>query len=183
MVVGACSNFGGGDINVLFNVYRGNAWTINLLGGYRYLQLDETLTITANSNLFVTTTYTDNMGNVLANAPPGSDVTVIDQFGTRNQFNGGQIGTRFQYVWRRLFVSGTAKLAIGDTYEVVTVNGNTTVFPVNAGPVPLTGGNYATLQIGRYSTNRFALAPEAQLSLGYQLMPCLRARSAMIFST
>jgi hypothetical protein len=174
VVVGASSRFGGGDVNLLFNLYRGNGWTVNLLGGYRYLQLDESLAITANSTLFTTTTYTDNVGNVLATAPPGSTVTVIDQFGTRNQFNGGQVGAQFQYAWQRLFVTGTAKLAIGDTHEVVTINGNTNVVPVNGSQVPLIGGNYATLQIGRYSTDRFALAPQAGLSLGYQLTPCVR---------
>src|SRR5262249_42288238 len=93
--VDTSSRFGGGDVNGLVNLYRGNGWTINLLGGYRYLQLDESLAITANSTLFTTTTYTDNVGNVLATAPPGSAVTVIDQFGTRNQFNGGQGGAQF----------------------------------------------------------------------------------------
>jgi len=176
VVVGARGDFGGGDINLLCNLYRGNGFTVNLLGGYRYLQLDETLNITANSNMFVTTTYTDNFGNVLVTAPPGSTVTVIDQFKTRSQFNGGQLGAQFQYVWQRLSFSGTAKLAIGDTHEVVTINGNTTVFPVNAAPVPLTGGNYATLQVGRYSTDRFALAPECLLNVGYQLTPCIRTQ-------
>lgn len=176
VVVAASTRFGGGDINLLYNLYRGNDWTINLLGGYRYLELDESLNISANSNLFVDTQYTDNMGNVLANAPPGSSVTVIDQFGTRNQFNGGQIGAQLQYQWQRLFISGSAKLGIGNTHEIVTVGGNTTVFPVNGSPVLLTGGNYATLQIGRYSTDRFALAPAAQLNIGYQLAPCIRAQ-------
>jgi hypothetical protein len=179
--VDASTRFGGGDINLLYNLHRANGWTINLLGGYRFMELDESLTITANSNLFVTTTYTDNMGNVLAYAPPGSSVTVIDQFGTRNQFNAGQIGTEFQYQLRRLFIGGTAKLAIGDTHEVVSINGNTTVFPVNATPVFLAGGNYATLQIGRYATDRFALAPIAQLKLGYQFTTCIRGQLGYSF--
>ncbi|HZY83257.1 MAG TPA: BBP7 family outer membrane beta-barrel protein [Gemmataceae bacterium] len=176
VAVSASSRFGGGDLNVLGNLYRGNGWTVNLLGGYRYLQLDESLTVAADSNLFTTTTYSDNMGNVLATAPPGSAVSVIDQFRTRNQFNGGQVGAQFQYLWGRLSLGGAAKLAVGDTHEVVTVNGSTTVFPINAAPVPLTGGNYATLQIGRYGKDRFALAPEGQLNVGYQLTPCLRAQ-------
>lgn len=176
VVVDATTRFGGGDANFLLNVYRGDCWTINLLGGYRYLELDESLNITANSNLFVSTEYTDNMGNVLAYAPPGSSVTVIDQFGTQNQFNGGQIGAQFQYQWRRLSVSGTAKLGIGDTHEVVLVGGSTTVYPVNGPPVLMSGGNYATLQTGSYSTNRFALAPVGQLAVRYQLSPCIQAQ-------
>jgi hypothetical protein len=174
VVVGASTTFGGGDINLLYNLYRAHGWTLNLLGGYRYLQLDESINITANSNLFVSTTYTDNMGDVLAYAPPGSTVTVIDHFGTLNQFNGGQVGAQLRYQYGRLFIGGTAKLGIGATNEEVSVNGNTTVFPVNAAPVQMSGGNYATLQIGRYATNRFALAPQAQLKVGYQFTPCIR---------
>jgi hypothetical protein len=181
VIVGATTHFGGGDLDLLGNLYRRHGLTINLLGGYRYLQLDETLSISANSNLFVTTTYYDNMGNVLVSAPPGSAVTVFDQFGTRNQFNGGQVGAQFQYFWRRLFVTGTAKLAIGSTHEVVTISGNTNVMPLNADPVPLTGGNYATLQVGRYSMNRFALSPEGQLNIGYQFTPCVRAQVGYTF--
>jgi hypothetical protein len=172
--VDTSSRFGGGDVNLLYNLYRCHGWTINLCGGYRYLELDESLTITANSNLFTATTYSDNMGNVLANAPAGSAVTVLDQFATRNYFNGGQIGTEFQYLWRRWSISGLVKLGIGDTHEVVTITGNTLVLPVNAAPIPLAGGNYATIQVGRYSIDRFALAPQAQLNLGFQLTPWAR---------
>jgi hypothetical protein len=174
VIVDATSRFGGGDVNFLFNLYRCRGWTVNLLAGYRYLELDEGLTITANSNLFTATTFTDNLGNTLATAPPGSSVQVIDHFGTRNQFNGGQIGAQVQYLWGRWFVAGSAKLAIGATHEEVSVNGFTNVFPVNGDSVPVGGGNFANLQNGRYAVDRFALAPEGQLNVGYQFTPCLR---------
>jgi hypothetical protein len=64
---------------------------------------------------------------------------------------------------------------------VVSINGNTTVFPVNSSPVFLSGGNYATLQVGRYTTDRFALAPIAQLKLGYQFTPCIRGQIGYSF--
>ena len=100
---------------------------------------------------------------------------MVDHFGTRNQFYGGQLGVQFQN-WMGRWVWNTAgKLAIGDTHKVVTVTGNTNVFPVGGQPVPLIGGNYATLQIGRYSTDHFAVAPEFQTSIGYQFTPCTRA--------
>jgi hypothetical protein len=173
--VDATSRLAGGDINVLYNLYRAGGLTINLLGGYRYLELDESLTITANSLMFVTTQYTDAAGNVLVTAPPGSTITVIDHFGTRNQFNGGQVGAQFQYLRDRWIIDTTLKLAIGATHEIINVDGNTTVYPTGGNPVPITGGNYATLQVGRYTQDRFALAPEAQLSVGYQVTPWLRA--------
>ncbi len=181
VAVGATSRFGGADLNVLYNLYRGSAWTVNLLGGYRYLELDEALHIGANSNLFTTTTYSDNQGNVLATALPGSSVTVLDQFRTRNQFNGGQLGSSFQYLWQRWSISGSAKVAFGATREAITIDGATTVFPLNSAPVPLAGGNFATLQTGRYVVDRFAVAPEGQLNLGYQITPVLRGQIGYSF--
>jgi Putative beta barrel porin-7 (BBP7) len=173
--VAAASRLAGGDINLLYNLYRTGGWTINLLGGYRYLELDESLRISANSTMFVTTTYSDNMGNVLVTAPPGSTITVIDRFGTRNQFNGGQLGAEFQFLRDRWSIGGAVKLAMGATHEVITIDGITNVFPVNSTPVPLTGGNFATIQTGRYARDRFALAPEAELNVGYQITPWMRA--------
>jgi hypothetical protein len=181
VVVNASTRFGGGDINLLYNLYRSNNWTFNLLGGYRYLELTESLNITANSTVFTTNTFTDNMGNVLVTAPPGSVITVFDQFNTRNQFNGGQLGGQFQYLWKQLFVGGTLKLAIGATHEEVTISGGTNVFPTNGTAVPLQGGNFATLQVGRYWVDRFAVSPEGRLDLGYYITPCIRAQLGYTF--
>jgi hypothetical protein len=174
--VGVNSNtqFWGLDINAMYNLVRSNNWSVTLLGGFRYLQLDEWLNITANSSLFTNTTFTDNMGNILANAPPGSTVTVVDQFGTHNEFYGGQIGAKFQYMWNRWSFNGTGTLAIGATHESVNINGYTNVYPVNGPPVPLVGGNYASLQIGHYAQDRFAVAPEFRLNVGYQFTPFIR---------
>jgi hypothetical protein len=175
IAVDARSRFAGADVNLLYNLYRRGGWTINLVGGYRYLDLSESLDITASSNMFVTTTYTDNAGNVVVTAPPGSTIMVSDHFGTRNQFNGGQLGAEFQWWRNRWFVDATVKLGIGATHEVIFIDGSTVVFPAGGTPVPLVGGNYATLQMGGYARNRFALAPELQLSVGYLITPWLRA--------
>jgi hypothetical protein len=175
VLVNSFTRFGGGDLDLMYNLYRGRGWTINLLGGYRFLELDEELDVSGNSNLLAGTTFTDGQGNVLANAPAGSYINTLDQFRTRNEFNGGQIGANVQYQWGRWSLNGTAKLAIGATHEVVTVNGSSYILPPNAAPTTLTGGNFATLQIGRYSNDRFALAPEATLALGYQITPHIRA--------
>jgi hypothetical protein len=122
----------------------------------------------------VPTTFTDNMGNVLAFAPPGSNIFVGDLFKTNNQFYGGQIGAQFLHPMGRWFVSGVGKLAIGGTHEVITINGVTNVSPVGGAPVTLSGGNFATIQSGRYAFDRFAFAPEFGLNLGYQFTPWMR---------
>jgi hypothetical protein len=179
--VNSTSQFGGGDINLMYNLVRADGWKVDLLGGFRYLQLDESLNINAYSTLFTTTTYTDNLGNVLATAPPGSNVTVVDYFGTRNQFYGGQIGARFEHSIGGWFVGGVATLAIGATHEVAMINGSTFVYPVNGPPVALGGGNFANIQSGRYSVNRFAFAPELQTSIGYQLGSHIRMSAGYNF--
>ncbi len=174
VTVDSVTRFGGGDLNLLYNAFRGNGWSLNLLGGFRGLELNESLNITANSSLFVTTNYTDNFGNVLASATPGSIVTVVDQFTTRNQFYGGQVGAQLRYSGDRWDFDAVGKFAIGNTHETVIVDGSTGVFPVNGNPVYLSGGNYATLQMGRCTANHFAVAPTLQLKLGYQFTPFLR---------
>jgi hypothetical protein len=174
VAVNSSTQFWGTGVNGLFNLWRRDGLTVSLIGGFRYYELDEHLDITANSALFTTATYTDNYGNTLATAPPGSTVTVVDQFGAKSQFYGGQIGTRVQYMFNRWSLTGTGTLAIGATHETVNVNGFTNVYPINGNPVYLTGGNYATLQNGIWSANRFALAPAMQLTLGYQFTPFIR---------
>jgi len=174
--VNAYTRFWGADTNLLLNLYRSNGLTVNLLGGFRYLQLQETINITANSEMLTATNYTDNVGNVLVSAPAGSGVTVFDQFGTRNDFYGGQIGTQIEYILDRWSFGGVGTIAIGTTHETVFVNGFTNVYPTNAAPVSLLGGNYATLQTGRYSMDHFAVAPSVQLNLGYQFTPCIRGQ-------
>ena len=173
--VNSNSQFFSFDLNLMYNLFRNANWNVTLLGGFRYLELDESIDITANSSLFQTTTYMDNFGNVLATAPPGSTVTVADHFGTHNDFYGGQVGAKVEYNLDRWSFGATGLLAIGATHETVNVNGTTVVYPVNGTPVPLSGGNYASLQMGRYSQNRFALAPELRVNVGYQITPHLRA--------
>jgi hypothetical protein len=164
----------GGDLNLLYNAYRGDGWNLTLLGGFKALELRETLNVVADSGLFVTTTYTDNLGNVLASAGPGSSVTVADHFLTRNQFYGGQVGARLQFLGGRWSFDATGKLALGGVHQTVSVSGDTAVFPNGGSPVFLSGGNYATIQSGQYSANRFAAVPSLQLRLGYQFTPFLR---------
>jgi hypothetical protein len=169
------SQFWGAGVNGLFNLVRTGGLTLSVSAGFRYLDLEEHLNVTSNSALFTTTTYTDNLGNTLATAPPGSTVTVVDQFGARNQFYGGQVGVRAQYMLNRWSFNGQTTLALGATHEVVSVNGFTNVYPANGSPVYLNGGNYASIQNGVYVANKFAVAPALQLNVGYQITPWVRA--------
>jgi hypothetical protein len=174
--VSTTSEFGGFDVNFLWNLHRDECWSFTLLGGFRYLWLDETLVVGSNSTFLTTMTFTDTSGNTLVTAPTGSGASVLDFFGTRNQFYGGQVGGRFEGRWGRWYLGAVGKVAIGATHETITAWGNTLVTPVNAAPVPLSGGNFVgPTNAGRYWSDHFAVAPEFQINLGYQLTPHIRA--------
>jgi len=125
-----------------------------------------------------------------------------DQFDTHNNFYGAQVGARGEYTWGRLSVLAGAKVALGTMNESVDIRGlssfstTTTVTPTDGiliAGIPLTiptgapavttttsghsvGGLFAQpTNIGHYSRNVFAVVPEGNLKVGYQISERLRA--------
>ena len=134
-----------------------------LVGGYRWFRLEEGLQITDTVNL------------VGGGLPSGVGFTHLDSFGTRNQFNGGDVGLFSDLRRGRYVFETTAKVAIGDMAEVVNIDGQT---KVNNGStiVGYPGGVLTQVSnIGVYHRNQFALIPEFNFKLGYQITPGLRA--------
>lgn len=172
--VGA-SNIWGAELNALCGLYRTDTWNVRLLAGLRYFQVDESLDMSTISELFERRRYFNSNGTLLATAPAGSTAQVFDQFGTRNQFVGGQIGAQADYTFGRWVFEGIGKLAIGATNETVVVNGLTYLYPPSGLISVLPMGNYATLQNGSYHLEHFAVLPELQLNVGYQFTSWFRA--------
>lgn len=161
----------GTELNALSNLARGNGWRWDLLGGFRYLRLHENLSFATTQVATGPTPF----------GPAGEFMNTLDQFDARNNFYGGQFGARAQHQWGNLFVSATAKLALGGMHQSVDINGLTTG---NAGPnfaslIPTTtipGGIYALpTNIGTFEHNKFAVLPEFTLSVGYQIREWIRA--------
>jgi Putative beta barrel porin-7 (BBP7) len=165
------SSLQGAELNGLINLAGADQLQLALLGGFRWVNLHESLDRGSSQ-----VRDTD-----LVKFPPlGEFVTTLDQFDTRNDFYGGQVGARLSYEGARFSVSATAKVALGDVNEVVNIKGESilNVTGLN-GPaagmklVPVTtlpGGVFAQpTNIGHYSRNRFAVAPEATFRLGYNL--------------
>jgi len=118
--------------------------------GYRYLQLDESVTITER----------------LTGTNPSGNFDLTDQFDTRNQFNGFDLGWNYRRVRNYWTFDLLGKLAIGNTRQTVTINGQTSI----DGAAPLPGGLLAqTSNIGQYKRDKFAVVPELNATLGYQL--------------
>jgi hypothetical protein len=151
------SRLWGVDANGLLNLGRGSSWNVNLLAGFRYLDLGEELNFYGRGEL-----------------PTGDFFTVADSFRTRNQFYGGQVGSRVGYQWGRFSGELDARLALGCNHEMVNVGGQSIV-SVGGTATPSSGGVFALpTNITRQSRNGFAAVVDAQLKIGYAVTEHLR---------
>jgi hypothetical protein len=101
--------------------------------------------------------------------------TGTDTFSTRNQFFGAQLGVKAEQQFGRFDGSVVGKVALGDNYQTVSINGNSVVSGFGL-PSGTTSGGIFTQEtnIGQRSRNQFAVVPEAQLQLGYTISSGIR---------
>jgi hypothetical protein len=138
-----------------------HGYRVDLISGLSYLDLKQKLFIGETSQVFPGATGT---------ALDGSTISAFDQFDTRNQFYGAQIGARAE-VWRnRVFANITCTVALGDTHQEVDINGSTAItFPGGATTI-LPGDLLAQpSNIGHYARDQFSVVPELGVNVGYQL--------------
>ncbi len=148
----------GAELNGVFAAARRPSWQLQLLGGFRFVNLDEGLTFGTSS----------------PSVPPFTpDVFVTqDHFFTRNDFYGGQIGARALLQRGRWQANIGGKVALGDVHQRVHITGNLATNDFNGfGPVQVFPGGYLALptNIGTFSQDRFAVLPEANVGFGFQL--------------
>jgi hypothetical protein len=132
---------------------------VDVLAGPRYLNLRESLTITEDTQF---------AQGVLAPPFNGTHVINTDQFSTKNQFYGGQVGVLVEKDWGRLTLDGLFKLAVGVTHEELSIQGSQQFPPGTPNVDTRPGGLFAlNSNIGNYSRNRFAVAPELGVTVGW----------------
>jgi hypothetical protein len=153
------ARFAGAETYLLKNLAHKQQYTFDLLAGFRYLDLDESLTLTQ------TTTPTDT-GFILlgGNAfPGGTPLTVTDRFRTRNQFYGGEIGIAGEYRVGAFCLGLTPKVGFGTVHQTVDVAGESRIpgLAIPGGFFALPGGNF-----GRTNQNRFTVLAEVQAAVG-----------------
>lgn len=137
--------------------------------GYRYLDLED--------NLDINERLTTNQG-ILIN-PTNSSVetgtqafAVTDAFGTRNWFNGGEVGMRFELQRNRWGLELFPRIAIGDTHSTVTIGGQTITTDITGAETTRAGGLLAQpTNIGQYVRDDFSVVPEFDLTMSYQVTP------------
>ena len=140
---------------------------IDLVYGWRYLQMSESLSIDDR------TVSTDPFNQQV---PLGTTIVGRDEFRTINRFNGAQIGLmteRRAGIWS---LSTVGKISLGNMHETVLINGSNTVSEPGVGQTHSAGSLLAQpSNIGRFDRNVFAAVPEVTLNLGLQLSPQWRA--------
>jgi hypothetical protein len=135
---------------------------LDLLVGYRYLNVNEELTITERFQRIP-----NSDPNVGIPAVAG---TIMDRFRTENSFHGGQIGLAGTMNRGRWSLDTRATIAFGSVRQTVDINGNQMLTFANGMTTNTPGGLLAVpgANIGRWSQDRFAVVPEVGFNIGWQ---------------
>jgi hypothetical protein len=164
---------------VLFreNLWGGCQYRIDVIGGYRYLQFADRLAITETATNLIGGAI-PNVSPLLASAgvPPGTTAIIRDRFDATNDFHGFDFGVTGEYrqgPWR---LRGTLKMAVGENFEIVDINGSTTAIRPGGATTQRTGGFLALISnVGHLTRDRSIIVPEGNVQLGVQLTPAIRA--------
>jgi hypothetical protein len=160
------STLWGTDFNVRKNLACGCDYRLDILGGYRYMQLTDQVVISEQLAA----------GDPNANTPVGTGFNVFDSFYSKNTFNGGQVGLAGEIRRGRFFGSARTLIAFGGVHKEVEILGSTTIAVPGQAPQQFLGGLLAQpTNIGKYTADEFAVLPEATLSVGYNVTDGIRA--------
>jgi hypothetical protein len=137
-------------------VVDGRADRVDWLIGYRYLDLDDQLTLG------------QNLTPLAAAAPPGTR-SIVDQFTTSNEFNGLQLGFNYQANFQRVWLESLLRIAVGNNTQKVSIAGSTSV--TDGGTTDnFSGGLFAQqTNIGSYERKQFTMIPELGFTLGMRV--------------
>jgi hypothetical protein len=154
------SNVIGGGLNAVHNLCCTQTCRLDLLYGYRYFELTDSVTVRES--------LTTLAGQTLV--PPGFQFQISDRFKTQNQFNGGVIGLSGENRVGILFFGARASVALGATREITDIAGTTLLVPPGVPPTALPGG-LLTLppNAGHNDRSMFAVMPEVGLRMGVQM--------------
>jgi hypothetical protein len=138
-------------------------YRLDLIYGYRYLQVKEWLGI-RNAHEFTE----PDQGNF------GTEIAQRDLFAMENEYHGGELGLMGQSADGSWTLDFLATVAFGEMRERVAIRGESVVTPLDGDPVDLVGGLLTQRSnIGFYEQSPFTVVPEASVSVGYYLTPSL----------
>lgn len=149
--------FWGMDSNALFNMHRDDDCHVTGLVGLRYLDLSERLsTRLVSDDLFL-----------------GGTLTLDENYRTRTQFYGGQIGLQTDVQQGRWFASLRTLFAMGVNHQARDFRALSQITTPPAGNFP-DGVFVQGTNAGRATDNAFSVVPQVGLKLGMDLLPFMR---------
>jgi len=156
------NNILGADAFAEIMMSRDSRRRIDLVGGYQFLRLDDSLQLNTNAQII------DQTSPFF-----GTTIATTDRFATRNQFHGGQLGLRGRMARGQWSLNTLGIVGLGNMNETVVISGTSTV---TSGGVPSTtnGGIFTQpTNIGTFTQNRFAVIPQLISNLHYHVTPNL----------
>jgi hypothetical protein len=150
---------------------------VGLLGGFRYLNLEESLNISQTSGVLSGGVGFYNGVPV----PPGGFLGVSDGFDTQNNFYGGQLGAQVVGRWGPLALTALVKCALGTMDESAGVHGQTTLTQFGHSYTTAAGVLALPTNSGTFGHYQFAVVPEGRLTLSVQVTANLSVSAGYTF--
>lgn len=151
----------GADVLGLARLYSSDRVRLAAVGGFKYLNLEEELTL---NHLFL-------------DPVAAGSLTIRDSFFTRNQFYGLAFGLQGGFRYDFVSVDVCGKVAVGPTYQQLRVAGQTTIVGGPLGSVlsDTPAGLFALpSNSGQFSRNSFTVLPELAVRLNCDVTRYLR---------
>jgi hypothetical protein len=169
LAVDSSTKLWGSDALFVLRVDEGRGVYFDLLGGVRYLDLDEDLTLSQSSTL-----AGPGAGAFAGTPLRGATLGVTDVYRTSNRFVGGELGNRFGVRANRLSFEMYGKVALGWVRETVDTGGATVLSGV--GPTAVVPGGLLVVPqtAGHRTVDDFAVVPEFGATVGYNVTRWLR---------
>lgn len=167
------SFFWGADVNYRRNIWCGCTGRVDAFAGFRYLNLDESLTLTEAINVSRTIIVQNAAGQNIGQLNAGTTIAVRDRFATDNDFHGGQLGLDIALRRNRWTLDVRPAIAMGVTHQRVCVEGS---FVQSSPPVNSVGGLLAlNSNIGCRGNDEFSVVPQITTRVGYQVTERFKA--------
>jgi hypothetical protein len=138
----------------------GSDFSLEAIAGYRYLNLNERVTINESART----------GEIAPGLPvPQVSFLLYDSFQTQTQFHGGDFGLAARLNSGRFSFSALGKVALGANIRDLTIAGSTGITVPGTPPASVDGGLLTVGRTGHVSDSIFACVPELRLGVGYRV--------------
>jgi hypothetical protein len=156
----ASGNFYEAHVDLTGNLLSTESCRVDSIFGYRFYRYDEGLSIQqsiTNSPTFV----------------PGTQFLGRDDFATKNEYHGGDLGFRTLLTRDDFSLCLLTKLGVGRVSRTVKINGGEVIEVPGEAPVVQAGNLLAlpTTNIGSHHSDDWTVLPELGVTLGWRVSP------------